>query len=453
MSDIKKLMENWAGVIDDKEYAPIADVHKRQVMAQLLENQHNDSFNSIRKDPTLSLTYLTESTPTNVMGASSSTASDGAVDLYDPVMISLIRRSMPNLIAYDICGVQPMSMPSGLVFALRARYGSQSGPEALFNEANTTFASSASGNTASVTAVGDQTGQDPSTIISTGAASYTYGKGMSTAALEQLGSGTDNEWNQMALSLEKVTVTATGMALKGSYSHELAQDFKATQNLDADTEIANMLSTNIMAEMNRQVVRSIYTTATIGAQVNTASAGTFDLDVDSNGRWSVERFKGLMFQIEREANEISKATRAGKGNFIITSSDVASALNMAGILDPTPALQSNLQVDDTGNTFAGVLFGRIKVFIDPYFVSAAGSHFVVVGYKGTSPYDAGMFYCPYVPLQLYKTVDSQTLQPVMGFKTRYGMVAHPFATDAADGIITAAKKNKYYRLFRINNLS
>lgn len=442
MSDVKSLVEKWAPVLDVEGLAPVRDKRKREVTAVLLENQEKTNRETVRRDPTLSMTYLTES-PANSMGASSSTAGDGAVDIYDPVLISLVRRSMPNLIAYDVCGVQPMTMPTGLIFALRSRYDSQSGVEALFNEANTAFSGSAKGNTASVQ-IG-QTGTDPNDT-------YTFERGMSTADRENLGSDRGNDINEMAISIEKVAVTAKARALKAEYSHEMSQDLKNVHGLDLESELANMLTSQILADINREVIRSIYTTATIGAQSNTATAGTFDLDVDANGRWMVEKFKGLVYQLEREANEIAKATRQGKGNFIITSADVASALNMAGLLDVTPALKGNLEVDDTGNTFAGVLYGKIKVFIDPYFSSTTGSQFATVGYKGSNPFDAGIFYAPYVPLQMYRTAGEQSFAPKIAFSTRYGMVAHPFATSAADGDIATAKKNKYYRIIKIDNL-
>jgi hypothetical protein len=451
--DINGLLEKWQPVLDHDDLPSIRDSHRRSTTAVLLENQLKTNMEVVARDKSNSLTYLLEAAPSNAMGASSSTASAGNIDIYDPVLISLVRRSMPNLIAYDVCGVQPMTMPTGLIFALRSRYSSQTGVEALFNEANTTFAASAAGNTASVTASGSHTGNDPSQIINSGNTTYLLGKGMSTADAEALGDGSKNAFQEMAFSIEKISVTATSRALKAEYTHELAQDLKAVHGLDAESELANILSAEILAEINRQVIRSIYMTATIGAQDNTATAGFFDLDVDSNGRWLVEKFKGLLFQVEREANAIAKATRRGKGNFLLCSSDVASAFRMAGFLDYSSAMANErLDVDDTGNTFAGTLFGQYKVYIDPYFTSAAGNQFVAVGYKGTSPFDAGIFYCPYVPLQMYRAVGENTFQPKIGFKTRYGMVAHPFATTAADGLIHVNKKNAYYRLFAVKNL-
>jgi hypothetical protein len=384
---------------------------------------------------------LSEAAPANNMGASSSTAGDGSIDLYDPVLISLVRRAAPNLIAYDICGVQPMTGPTGLIFAMRSRYTSQGGTEALFNEANTAFPNTAQ----------SQTGASPADLSA--GTEYTRGTGFTTAQAEALGDGSGQGFQEMAFSIEKVAVTARSRALKAEYTMELAQDLKAVHGLDAEQELANILSTEILAEINREVVRTINITATVGAQENVTTAGTFNLDVDANGRWSVEKFKGLMFQLERESNAIAKATRRGKGNVLICSSDVASALQMAGVLDYTPALASNnLQVDDSGNTFAGVLNGRIKVYIDPYFAATSGTHYATIGYKGTSAFDAGLFYCPYVPLQMVRAVGQDSFQPKIGFKTRYGMVANPFATSAADGTLAFANKNIYYRRIAITNL-
>ena len=454
----EELVKKWQPVLEHGDLPEIKDPHKRQVVATLLENQENAARETAAgsggyQSPSL----LGEAAPANAMGASSSTASDGAVDIFDPVLISLVRRSMPNLIAYDICGVQPMTGPTGLIFALRSRFSTQSGTEALFNEANTSHSALAGGNTAVQTikpvdgSNGDvQAGNDPTARAS--GSGYTVQQGMTTAKSEALGDASTNAFNEMAFSVEKVSVTAVSRALKAEYTMELAQDLKAIHGLDAESELANILSAEILSEINREVVRTINYTATAGAQQNTTSAGTFDLDTDSNGRWSVERFKGLIFQIERDANQIAKATRRGKGNVLICGSDVASALQMAGVLDYTPALSSNLNVDDTGNTFAGVLNGRIKVYVDPYFSSASGSQYYTLGYKGASAFDAGLFYCPYVPLQMVRAVGENTFQPKIGFKTRYGMVANPFATTNADGAIAFAKKNIYYRFVIVNNL-
>lgn len=426
---VENLVKKWQPVLEHQDLPEIKDVHKRAVTAQLLENQEaavRESNHSGYGAPT----SLLEAGPANQMGASSSTAGDGAVDIFDPVLVSLVRRAMPNLIAYDIAGVQPMTGPTGLIFAMRSRYTDQANTEALFNEADTDFSG---------------TGTHANAL---GAGSETTGTGMTTAAAEALGASGGGTFNEMAFSIEKVAVTAKSRALKAEYTTELAQDLKAVHGLDAEQELANILSSEILAEINREVVRSIYQSATAGAQSGVTTAGTFDLDTDSNGRWSVEKFKGLMFQIEREANAIAIATRRGKGNVIMCSSDVASALQMAGVLDYTPALNNNLTVDDAGNTFAGVLNGRFKVYVDPY----AGSNYVVVGYKGSSAFDAGLFYCPYVPLQMVRAVGENTFQPKIGFKTRYGMVANPFATSAADGVVAAANKNSYYRVVAVSNL-
>ena len=452
----EELVEKWQPVLDHGDLSEIQDPHKRQVVATMLENTEREARQNSGGYTQPSL--LGEAAPANAMGGSSSTAGDGSVDIFDPVLISLVRRSMPNLIAYDIAGVQPMTGPTGLIFAMRSRFNSQAGDEALFNEANTSHSATGSTNANTANFGGPidgsdgalQAGSDPTARAS--GSGYTVQQGMSTATAEALGDSAANAFSEMAFSIEKVSVTAVSRALKAEYTMELAQDLKAIHGLDAETELANILSAEILSEINREIVRTINYTATAGAQDNTTTAGTFDLDTDSNGRWSVERFKGLIFQIEREANEIAKATRRGKGNILITSSDVASALQMAGVLDYTPALSSNLNVDDTGNTFAGVLNGRIRVYIDPYFSSASGKQYMTVGYKGSSAFDAGLFYCPYVPLQMVRAVGENTFQPKIGFKTRYGVVANPFATTAADGAIAFAKKNIYYRLVGVSNL-
>jgi len=444
--DIQELLKKWSPILDHKDIPAIKDKSRKAVTAVLLENQFKSNKEVVRRDPTNSLTYLLEAAPTNNIGG-------GNVATYDPVLISLVRRAMPNLLAYDVCGVQPMALPTGLIFALRSRYGSQTGVEALFQEANTVFGSDtnlpSTGNT-----VGAQLGSDPSLLISSGNTAYTAAHGMTTAQMEALGDASTKKIDEMAVSIEKISVTAVGKALKAEYTHELAQDMKSVHGLDAETELANILSAEILAEINREVIRSIYITATTGcATGTTTNAGTFDLDVDSNGRWMVEKFKGLLFQIEREANQIAKDTRMGKGNKIICPSDVASAFAMSGFLDYSSAMGSEkLDVDDTGNTYAGKLFGRYDVYIDPYFSSSAGAQFVTVGYKGKSAFDAGLFYCPYIPLQMYRAVGQDNFQPKIGFKTRYGLVAHPFATTAADGKVHVNKKNKYWRIFRATNL-
>ena len=449
----EELQKKWAPVIEHPDLGEIKDPHRRAVTATLLENQEiaareGNAGSGGYSEPTL----LGEAAPTNATGAN--------IDNFDPVLISLVRRSMPNLIAYDVAGVQPMTGPTGLIFAMRPQYKEQAGTEALYNEAITSFSASANNDsTFSTRTPGrDQTqagataqaGSDPTARAS--GSGYTVTPGMSTATAEALGDAAGNHFSEMAFSIEKISVTAVSRALKAEYTMELAQDLKAIHGLDAETELSNILSAEILAEINREVVRTINYTATAGAQENTTSAGTFDLDVDANGRWSVERFKGLVFQIEREANKIAKDTRRGKGNIMICGSDVASALQMAGVLDYTPALSVNLNVDDTGNTFAGVLNGRMKVYVDPYFSSASGNQYATIGYKGASAFDAGMFYCPYVPLQMVRAVGEQSFQPKIGFKTRYGIVANPFATTGANGVISSQQKNIYYRIMAIANL-
>jgi hypothetical protein len=429
----ENLQEKWDPILSHPDLAPIKDTHRRSVTAVVLENTEK----ALREANQYIPQTLTEA-PTNVTG--------GEIDTFDPVLISLVRRAMPNLIAYDICGVQPMTGPTGLIFAMRSRYSNQVGTETFYNEVNTAFSTEVSGaNTQGQKHVGGYPGNASNTANLAADGIYNYGSGMATANAEG-----NNAFAQMAFSIEKVTVTAKSRALKAEYSMELAQDLKAIHGLDAETELSNILSSEILAEINREVVRTVNVTATRGATENTTTVGRFDLDTDSNGRWSVEKFKGLMFQVEREANQIAKATRRGKGNMIICSSDVASALQMAGVLDYAPALNSNnLNVDDTGNTFAGVLNGRIRVYIDPY----ATGNYMVVGYKGASAFDAGLFYCPYVPLQMVRAVDPDTFQPKIGFKTRYGMVANPFAEGTTAGLGALTKdSNVYYRRILVDNL-
>jgi hypothetical protein len=406
-------------------------------------------------------------------GFSADATATGPVAGFDPVLISLIRRSMPNLVAYDLAGVQPMSGPTGLIFAMRSRYNTQSGDEAFYNEADTGFSGSDAGfdNTSGYSqrqsgfGSTSNVGTNPSVLNPVGSASSTdfnAGQGMRTDAAEALDGTGNNAFNQMAFSIEKVTVTAKSRALKAEYSMELAQDLKAIHGLNAEAELANILSTEILAEINREVIRTIYKVAEQGAVSNTATAGVFDLDIDSNGRWSVEKFKGLLFQIERDANAIAQRTRRGKGNIIMCSADVASALTMAGVLDYTPALNANLNVDDTGNTFAGVLQGKYRVYIDPYSANLnaansatnSGNQYYVVGYKGSSPYDAGLFYCPYVPLQMVRAVGENSFQPKIGFKTRYGLVSNPFSegTENARGGQLIVNQNRYYRRVAVKNL-
>jgi len=425
--DRKQLMEKWAPVLNHEGSAPIESAYKREVTAVLLENQEREMGKQQEA--------LFETAPTNSVGSYGDT---GGIAKFDPVLISLVRRAMPQLIAYDIAGVQPMTQPTGLIFAMKSRYSTQGGTEALFNEADTDFA-------------GTGTHSGPAAF----AGADTNGSGLATSAAERLGQGGtgDGSFGQMAFSIEKTSVTAKTRALKAEYSVELAQDLKAVHGLDAEGELSNILSTEILAEINREVVRTVYNTAKPGAQVGTATAGTFDLDVDSNGRWSVEKFKGLMFQIEREANAIGQQTRRGRGNFIITSADVASALAMAGVLDYSSGLsgKNNLNVDDTSTTFAGVLNGKYKVYVDPYTSNVSATQFFVVGYKGQSAFDAGLFYCPYVPLQMVRAVDPNSFQPKIGFKTRYGMVANPFVSLDGTGGLTA-NENYYYRRVKVTNL-
>jgi hypothetical protein len=445
----EQLEQKWAPVLDHAGANPIKDSYRRAVTALVLENQEKAMAEEGR--------MLNESAPTNYTagGFGGGASAAGPVAGYDPILISLVRRALPNLMAYDIAGVQPMTGPTGLIFAMRSRRGTNRGTnETFFDEVLTSFTSqnSASG----LTGVGSHTGSNPVSNTANNDA-YTTGKGMTTSQAEALGDGnTGNAFAEMNFSIEKVTVTARSRALKAEYTMELAQDLKAVHGLDAETELANILSTEILAEINREVVRTVYRSAVVGAQYGVTTAGTFDLDTDSNGRWSVEKFKGLVFQIERECNAIAKATRRGKGNMLIVSSDVASALAMAGVLDYTPALNVNLTVDDTGNTFAGTMHGRVKVYIDPYFGgSDNGDELCTVGYKGTSPYDAGLFYCPYVPLQMVRAIGQDTFQPKIGFKTRYGMVANPFARglSATDAGTIGDRTNQYYRIFRVRNLT
>ena len=469
MFNSEQLQEKWSPLLNHSGLDEIKDPHRKAVTAVLLENQER----FLREERE----FLYEGTPgqlneitnaANAAGASGgfsgSATAGGPVAGFDPVLISLIRRSMPNLLAYDICGVQPMNGPTGLIFAMRSRQTSQSGTETFFDEVDSTFSTQDKGQdlTAGFTdrnagfgSTGPQQGTNPSVLGSGDVAQalYSVGQGMATGDSEALDGTGSNAFREMAFSIEKITVTAKSRALKAEYSLELAQDLKAIHGLNAEAELANILSTEILAEINREVIRTIYKTAETGAQVNVASAGTFNLDVDSNGRWSVEKFKGLLFQIERDANAIAQRTRRGKGNIILCSADVASALTMAGVLDYTPALNANLNVDDTGNTFAGVINGKYRVYIDPFAANSAATQYYVIGYKGTSPYDAGLFYCPYVPLQMVRAVGQDTFQPKIGFKTRYGMVENPFSqgTTQGQGTLTV-NANRYYRRVAVTNL-
>ena len=447
MFQTEQLQEKWQPVLEHPDLNKIEDSYKRAVTTLILENQEK----AMREDAS----FLSEAAPTN-----STNNAAGGVQNWDPILISLVRRAMPNLIAYDVCGVQPMTGPTGLIFAMRAKFASQDGAEALVDEADSGFSNDDAAGDLTSSAM---TGSNPKLLNDSPAGTYLSPTGMTTAQGEALGDAAANSFAEMAFSIEKTTVTAVTRALKAEYTMELAQDLKAIHGLDAETELSNILSTEILAEINREVVRSLYITAVAGAQVNTTTAGTFDLDTDSNGRWSVEKFKGLMFQIERDANAIGQQTRRGKGNMIICSADVASALQMAGVLDYTPALNNNLNVDDTSTTFAGVMNGRYKVYVDPYSANIAASQYYVCGYKGTSPYDAGFFYCPYVPLQMVRSVGENSFQPKIGFKTRYGMAANPFAAaGAASAGFPAsglnadasldANTNSYYRRVKVDNL-
>ena len=479
MFQSEQLQEKWAPLLDYEGLDPIKDSHRRAVTSVLLENQ--EKF--LKEEQAFSSGINLMEAPTNSANAAGAQGGFGADSTaagptagFDPVLISLIRRAMPNLVAYDLAGVQPMSGPTGLIFAMRSRFSTQTGTEALFNEADTAFSGTDANSDTTLTrpfsdvntGIGTvtQAGTNPSALnpvgtASTNEAGYTVGQGMPTGDAESLDGTGNDAFNQMAFSIEKVTVTAKSRALKAEYSLELAQDLKAIHGLNAEAELANILSTEILAEINREVIRTIYMTAEQGAVSNTSTAGNFDLDIDSNGRWSVEKFKGLLFQIERDANAIAQRTRRGKGNMILCSADVASALTMAGILDYTPALNSNLNVDDTGNTFAGTINGKFRVYIDPYSanLSAAnaqttsGNQYYVVGYKGTSPYDAGLFYCPYVPLQMVRAVGPDSFQPKIGFKTRYGIVSNPFAEGTTQGLgRLRINSNRYYRRVAVKNL-
>ena len=452
MFNAEHLQEKWAPILEHNEIEAISDKYRKSVTSVLLENQER----FLKEERGL----VTEAAPTNSLGGtgfSGGSTATGPVAGFDPVLISLIRRSMPKLIAYDICGVQPMTGPTGLIFAMRSTKGTNrdinnSAVETFFNEVDTEHSSE---NSADGLASNDMTGSNPG-LLADGASNYTIGgQGMTTAQSEALGDGASNHFNEMGFSIEKVTVTAKSRALKAEYSLELAQDLKAVHGLDAESELANILSTEVLAEINREVVRTVYKIARPGAQNNTATAGVFDLDVDSNGRWSVEKFKGLLFQIERDMNAIGHETRRGKGNILICSADVASALSMAGVLDYTPALagNSNLLPDDNSSTLAGTLNGRIKVYVDPYSANVSDNHFYVAGYKGSSAYDAGLFYCPYVPLQMVRAVGQDTFQPKIGFKTRYGMVANPFAEGLTQGQgALTSNANRYYRRVKVTNL-
>lgn len=434
-----EIIKKWEAVLES-DVGPKLDRYKKWAVANVLENS--------QKEGQMSREILTEASPgpTNVTGG---------VQNFDPILISMIRRALPNLIAFDVMGVQPMTGPNGLIFAMRSRYSSQQGAEAFYNESNTIFAGISSSNSTSGFKGNTETDTSNNPVANLEANGFTTGIGMSTAVAEYLGSDSNAAIAQMAMTIEKVSVEAKTRALAAEYSIEMAQDMKSIHGLDAEAEMANMLASEILSEINREAIRTIYATAKVGAQYGTTNKGIFDLDTDSNGRWTVERFKGLIFQIERECNAIARATRRGKGNVLIVSSDVASALAMAGVLDYAPAMSANLSVDDTGNTFAGTMHqGRVKVYIDPYFGGdTANMDLVTVGYKGNNPFDAGLFYCPYVPIQLVKAIDPNTYQPKLAMKTRYGMVANPFSEGANQGGGKLnARSNEFYRIFAVQNL-
>lgn len=421
--DTKNLVEKWAPVLDAEGLTPIKDAHRRQVTAVLLENTQRDLDSQ--------KAILMEAQPTTGLGGYADNGT--GIAKYDPVLISLVRRAAPQMIAYDLCGVQPLTQPTGLIFALRSRYGNQAGVEALFNEADSDFAGT-----------GTHAGTTPATLNDPTPGTYTKGVGINTGVAETLG-GTGPDFGEMSFTVEKISVEAKTRALKASYSVEFAQDLKSLHGLDADAELSNILSTEILAEVNREVLRTMYIAAQRGAADATV-AGTFDLDVDANGRWLAEKHKGLMYQIERESNRIAQTTRRGKGNFIVASSDVVSALNLLGALDYAPALRQNLGVDESASTFAGVLSNGMKVYVDPYSGTASGAgQFFMVGYKGSSAWDAGMYYCPYIPLQMVRTTDPETFTPRMAYRMRYGIVQNPFES-------LNSRSNNYFRLVGVKNL-
>ena len=471
MFNAEHLQEKWSPVLNHGEAPAIQDRYKRAVTSVLLENQER----ALREERGMLNEVAVNSLGAGTIapgGSALASANTAGLAGFDPVLISLVRRAMPNLMAYDVCGVQPMSGPTGLIFAMRSRYENQAGEEALFNEPDTGFTGGYDANQGDYAVrAGDGTsagggstsdGNNPALLNDAAPGTYEVGTKMSREDLERMGES-GRLFREMSFSIEKTSVTAQSRALKAEYTLELAQDLKAIHGLDAEQELANILSSEVLAEINREVVRRVYTVAKKGAQNNVATPGVFDLDVDSNGRWSVEKFKGLLFQIERDANAIAQETRRGKGNFLICSADVASALAMAGVLDYTSGLNgaggpSIGQVDDTGNLSVGTINGRIKVYVDPYAANLSDKHYYVIGYKGTSPYDAGLFYCPYVPLQMVRSIDPNTFQPKIGFKTRYGMVSNPFVTTnglyngTPDGEALTANANMYYRRVQVTNL-
>jgi len=435
METYDRLVEKWSPVLNEESAGKIADAHKRAVTAVVLENTEK----ALREQGEQSAMLTEDAAANNTTVAAN----------WNPVLISLVRRAMPNMMAYDVCGVQPMSGPTGLIFAMKSKYrttraGATSGNEALFDEAISGFSGDSSATQGS-----DGSGLGGLANVDSAGAIPTFGGGMTTANAEQLGTTGESAFAEMGFTIEKATVTAKSRALKAEYTLELAQDLKAIHGLDAETELANILSTEILAEINREVIRTINSRAKTGFTTSNATkSGIFDLSTDADGRWSAEKFKGLVVQLDREANQIAKDTRRGKGNIVICSSDVATALSASGMLDYSPAMSTNLNVDDTGNTFAGTLNGRMKVYIDPY----ATADYITVGYKGTNAYDAGIFYCPYVPLTMVRAVGENDFQPRIGFKTRYGMVANPFVGSTPGDDIGTARANQYYRIFRVDNI-
>jgi|TARA_R110000851_G_scaffold230898_5_gene383699 hypothetical protein len=449
MLNQKQIVEKWAPMLDAEGVEPIVNAQKRAVTAVALENTER----ALTEERGQS-SFLSEA-PTNSMGASSSTAGAGAIDTWDPILISLVRRSMPNLIAYDMAGVQPMTGPTGLIFAMKSTYVDQSGAEALFNEANAGFSgNNAAANATAVAGSSEAMGADSSSLGGTDTTpadtvndAFGIGTGMTRAAAEAL--GTDGgEFAEMSFTIDKTTVTARSRALKAEYTMELAQDLKAVHGLDAESELANILSGEILAEVNREVLRTVNSRARLGAQqTGLTTAGTFDLSTDADGRWAVEKIKMLLLHIQREANQIAVLTRRGKGNFVVVSSDIAASLNAAGVLDYTAPLNGlSVDSDPVGPTVVGTIGGNMKVILDPY----ATVDYCTVGYKGSNAYDAGMFYCPYVPLTMVRAVGENSFQPKIGFKTRYGMVANPFVDNTNE--VGAVRTNDYYRIFAVANV-
>jgi hypothetical protein len=438
----EQLIERWKPVLDQEGLTPIKDPYKRAVVSILLQNARDAMIGERVANGELVL----EAGPTVQTDGGVTYGTAGTIKGFDSVLLGMLRRSQPNLVAFDLCGVQPMKSPVSMIFALRARYvddaAAANWSEALYNEADTSH----SGTGTHTTDL-----EDAMFPLASRNSDFGIGTGMSTASAEALGVSGGTAWAEMGISIERTSVTALTRGLKAEWSTELQQDLQNVHGINAENELSNILSTQILAEQNREIIRLILKLAKAGAAVGTTAAGIFDLDTDSGGRHFLEKVKGLMYQIEREANVIAKETRRGRGNKILCSSDVASALSIAGLIDSS-GLKDNLKVDDTGNTYVGVLNNRFDVYVDPYYSSAATANFFVVGYKGPNAIDAGLFYCPYVPLQVTKVTDPSTMQPKMGFKTRYGIAANPFActTPGHTGIETGY--NCYYRAVQVNNI-